>query len=227
MQDMKRLILILLAAWAVSFAAPAAAQISAGLRLGANLSDVAVRGYDQALKTNSLFGVAYGLAVEVGIGAKFAIQPELLYSQHGFTVEQTILFETLKEKVRFSYLQVPLLAKLKLGDETVKVDIFAGPHFGFGIGEVATESRFLGNTVEGRLSWEEINQRTDDFGFTFGLGLSFAAGPGALGLDIRYQLGRTNIIAEPIGTEVNENRNLQLGLSYLVRLSKGKAGDGN
>ena len=197
---------------------PAMAQSSIGLRGGVNYSNVAVRGYDGALDSKSLFGFAFGLAAELGLSKNLAFQPEVLYSQHGVAFEEIFLLQTIESNLRYNYLQVPLLAKLKFGAESVGGYFLAGPHLGFGLGDFQAETSLQGDKHKESFSWEFAGQKKSDFGLTFGLGLSFPAGPGKLELDARYQVGLSNIIEEPIDGEQNYNRNFQLGLGYLFRL---------
>lgn len=214
---MKKITFLLVAVSAICFTTSAVAQSFIGLRVGANLSNVALSGGVDIPDTKSLLGPAFGIIAEIGANEMLSFQPELLYSPHGFGFEEeSIIEEPLEIEIRYNYLQIPLLAKLKLGSESVGIDILVGPHAGFGIGKITAESTFLGEKQKETSSWEDAGQKKFDFGITGGVGLSFPAGPGKLGLDARYQLGLSNIIDEPDEDEKAANRVLQFGLSYLV-----------
>lgn len=156
------------------------------------------------------------MVAELGGAGLFAFQPELLYTQYGYAIEESLLGQDLKGDIRYSYIQVPLLLKLKFGPEAVKINATVGPHLGFGIGDIKSEFEVLGTQNEDTSSWEEEGLSKFDFGLTGGLGISIGAGPGYLGLDARYQLGLANLIDEPSNDGQITNRNLQLSLSYLV-----------
>jgi hypothetical protein len=197
-----------------------AAQSGIGLRLCANISNVKLSGndFEDEFKPENLTGFAAGLVIELGMGDNFSLQPELLFSQHGFTVDESLLGQqVLKGEQRYSYLQVPVLAKAKFGPEFFKINVVLGPHFGFGMGEVKSEFDFLGSGKEtASESWEDAGLNTFDFGVTGGVGISIGAGAGYLGLDARYQIGLINTLDEPDDDVISKNRNLQFSLSYIV-----------
>jgi hypothetical protein len=201
-----------------------AAQSGIGLRLGANLSNVAFSGsdLDEELDTKNLTGLAFGLVAELGLGDNFSLQPELLFSQHGFAIDESLLGQPIiKGEARYSYLQVPVLAKAKFGPEFFKINVMVGPHFGFGVGEVKRESELFGADKEtSSESWEDAGLKTFDFGVTGGFGISIGAGPGYLGLDARYQYGLANTLDEPDDDIKSSNRNLQFSLSYIIPIGR-------
>jgi len=213
---MKKTALFFAIVLTVGLMTTATAQLSIGPRVAVNFSNIAFSDADEDVDTKNLFGVAFGAAAEIGINDMFAIQPELLYSQHGFSLEDSLLGETIKLDFRPNYLQIPLLVKLKFGSEPLMVNVLAGPHVGFGIGDITATTTFLGEEDKDTSSWEDAGFSKFDFGITGGVGVSFAAGPGNLGLDIRYQLGLSNIGEDTDDDEKASNRNFQVGLSYLI-----------
>lgn len=215
---MRRITLFFVALLTLGFSTSALAQFSIGARVAANMSNIAISTDDEDfdLDTKNRFGMAFGVAAEIGITEMFAVQPELLFSQHGYMWEESFLGETLKVTERRSYIQIPILAKLMFGSEALGINVFVGPHVGLGIGEVKGETEFMGETESDSASWEDAGYKTFDFGVTGGVGVAFPAGPGKLGVDIRYQLGLANILDEPEGNDKVSNRNIQFGLSYLL-----------
>jgi hypothetical protein len=200
------------------------AQSGIGLRLGANFSTVSLSGddFDDEFEPQNLTGFAFGLVAELGLGENFSLQPELLFSQHGFAIDESLLGQTvIKGEQRYSYLQVPVLAKVKFGPEFFKVNLVLGPHFGFGMGEVKSEFEAFGSGKETSSdSWEDAGLNTFDLGVTGGAGISIGAGPGYLGLDARYQIGLANTLDEPDSDVQARNRNLQFSLSYIIPLGR-------
>lgn len=219
---MKKSIMILAAILAVSIATPALAQTGIGLRLGASLPNVSFTDEDgnsiDEFDSKSNTGFVFGAVLELGVSENFSIQPELLFSQHGFKFEDEFFGEVISVKTRFNYLQLPVLAKAKFGSDAFGFNIVAGPHLGFGIGDISTEAEVLGEKEKESVSWDEAEFNKFDFGVTGGVGISFAAGPGRLGLDARYQLGLGNLIGEPEESEKASNRNMQVSLSYIIPL---------
>lgn len=191
----------------------AIAQFSIGARVAGNLANV-----NQSLDDEYEFnpkhkiGIAFGVIAEIGLSEMFAIQPEVLYSQHGWRLDENFLGYPIKVEVRNSYLQVPILAKLTLGSEAFGINVLGGPHIGFGIGDLTSESDGESEAT----SWKDAGLKTFDYGLTGGIGVAFKAGPGKLGVDARYQFGLANMLDDPEGDDKVSNRNLQIGLSYLL-----------
>ncbi|NUO00476.1 MAG: PorT family protein [Saprospiraceae bacterium] len=204
-------------ALAVAFTTSAMAQLSIGPRAAVNFSNAAFDS-DEEVNSGNLLGFAFGAVAEIGISDMFAIQPEVSFSQSGFVLkdEFELLGESVDLNVRYNYLQIPLLAKLKFGSGPAVVNVFAGPHVGFGLGDIDFEAELMGEKETDTQSWEDTGFSRFDFGVTGGVGVSFAAGPGKLGIDLRYQLGLNNISDEDGDDDKASNRNFQAGVSYLI-----------
>ena len=204
---------------------PAAQQISIGVRGGANFSSVAVAP-NGLLPVEGRRGKVLGLLFELAFSDRFALQPELAFSEHGF--RQPRAASSGDDEWRYTYLQFPLLANVRFGTSKAGVSVLAGPHLGVGIGFVTGPmywqnpfgEEFYYQSVD---SWRYSAYRAADLGLTVGAGGYLAAGIGVFGLDLRYQHGLSNMLAAPGPGDYQRNRNLQLGLSYLIRL--GKAGN--
>ena len=193
-------------------------QFSIGARAGANLANVAITTDGEDSDTDARFGFAAGLVAEIGISEMFAVQPEVLFSQHGAVETTDFLGEEIETKIRHNYVQVPVLAKLTFGSEALGINVLAGPHIGLGMGDIMLETTAGGMTEEDSGSWEDAGLTTFDFGITGGVGVSFPAGPGKLGIDARYQLGLVNFFEDGDDDNSIYNRNIQFGLSYLFPL---------
>jgi hypothetical protein len=202
-----------------------AQQTSIGLRGGVNFSSVAAA-QNGLSAVEGRQGKALGLLFELAFSDRFALQPELAFSEHGFREPGAVSFGD--DDWRYTYLQFPLLAKMRFGTAKAGLAVMAGPHLGVGIGFVTgpmfqqnlAGEEFYYQTVA---SWRNSEYRAADFGLTGGMGGYLAAGIGTFGLDLRYQHGLSNMLAAPGPGDYQRNRNLQLGLSYLIRL--GKAGN--
>jgi len=202
-------------ALAMALTSSAMAQLSIGPRAAVNFSNVAVDS-DEEDNPGNLLGFAFGGAVEIGVSEKFSIQQELLFSQSGFIIEDDfeLAGEPVDLSIKYFYLQIPLLAKLKFGSGPAVFNVFAGPHVGFGLGDIIIQTEVMGEKNSGTQSWDDTGYKRFDFGVTGGVGVSFAVGRGNLGIDLRYQLGLSNLSDD--GDGKSSNRNLQAGLSYLI-----------
>ena len=115
----------------VLLAQVAKAQFTAGVKLGANLTKIDGKSFKEEFKTGYHAG---GFAI-IGLGEKFALQPELLWNQTQTTTDTSIkqipsdAFSAFKNgEVKLDYLSIPLLLNYKFIGNFVSLQ--AGPQFG-------------------------------------------------------------------------------------------------
>lgn len=126
-----------------------------GIRAGANISDVSLN-IDTSTKTGLYVGVYKEIPV---IKSLLFIQPEVQYSQEGFSVDE--------DDVKLDYLTVPVLAKVYV----VKLLSFeTGPQFGF--------------LVNDNVDYTDVNSFAPSWAFGTSLNLPFG-----LSINARYIAG--------------------------------------
>ncbi|NJN77665.1 MAG: PorT family protein [Saprospiraceae bacterium] len=178
---MKNLSLIIALVSVFSFGANAQ-SLSIGVRGGLNLTTSMNEDTDD---NKYAIGMNFALPVEIGVTDFFSVQPELHYIQKGVKFELT---DDLSIQSLTNYVELPVLAKVKFGTETVKGYAVAGPSVGLAF------SRFV-TTKDGddkervKAERDEEGNETDnifDFGLVGGIGAEISAGPGAFVIDARY-----------------------------------------
>lgn len=188
---MKRIFLLL--AFAGTFAA-ANAQTKIGLKGGLNVADW---GGKDADNVDARIGFHIGGFANFGLGNKFSIQPELLYSTQGGKVEQA----GSDVKIRFNYINIPVMLKYEL-IEGLNAEL--GPQLGFAVSQKSK----TGDVT--------VDRKKDYKGFDFGLGLgaSYDIPASPVGIGLRYIWGLTTL---------NENddikafnRVFQVGITYAL-----------
>jgi hypothetical protein len=107
------------------------AQFAAGVKAGANLTKIDGKSFKEEFRTGYLVG---GFAM-IGLGEKWALQPELLWNQSASrvdtnfkTVYQTAFEDVKSGKVKLNYLSIPILVNYKLIGSFLSLQ--AGPQFG-------------------------------------------------------------------------------------------------
>ena len=115
----------------VLFAQTSMAQFTAGVRAGANLTKVDGKSFKEEFQTGFLVG---GFAI-IGLGEKFALQPEVLFNQTKTKTDTTIrnipsdaLSSFKNGEVKLDYLSVPVLLNYKFIGNFLSLQ--AGPQFG-------------------------------------------------------------------------------------------------
>jgi len=114
----------------VLLAQAAMAQFNFGIKGGANITKVE----GKAFKDEFRYGYNVGGFVEIGLGGKLGIQPEVLFNQYQTRVdssfkniyENALSFSNYQD-VKLNYLSIPILLNYRLGNI---LSLQAGPQFG-------------------------------------------------------------------------------------------------
>lgn len=170
-----------------------AGRVNLGIKGGLNL-------YNIHNNNNSNYdlkpGFNVGLLGHIHLNKNFAVQPEIVYSTQGAKYKVSNEERTLK----LDYVNVPVLFQYMF-DNGLRLQ--AGPQVGFLVsGKSKTSSASLDIK-------EDLN--SVDFAVSFGAGYIHPAT--GLGIDLRYNLGLTDINKN--NTMVSTNRGFQVGLFYI------------
>jgi hypothetical protein len=184
---MKNLIKFLTVLFFLSTTIFTSAQFAVGPKLGINFSTVGGDDIEKEDKDmlKSLVTYQFGLSAEFSINENFAIQPELLYYQKGFALDDSKSEEVTEAKQILNYLELPVLAKaiIPVGNGP-EFFITAGPSVGYGI-----NGKVKYNGEEEDIDFDEDNIRRFDFSVSFGAGAQFPVSTGKVFIDARYLLG--------------------------------------
>lgn len=105
------------------------AQFHIGIKGGTNITKVD----GASFKDKFTYGYHIGGFAEIGLGGKFAIQPEVLFNQYSTTVDSNFnhvyedIFSAGQRDVKLNYLSVPILLNYKLIGSFLTLQ--AGPQF--------------------------------------------------------------------------------------------------
>lgn len=183
---MKKTRILLLALFVVGASASAfsQAQFSLGIKGGLNFASIDASSLSETYDSRT--GYHFGAFGQLKF-TKFAIQPELLFSQQGTKVKVNgDDFES-----NFSYVNIPILLKLYT---VAGINIQAGPQFGF----LASED------------WDDRDFKSSDFSVAMGIGWDL---PFGLTVDARYNLGISDINDTASAEEI-KNKVWQVSLGY-------------
>ncbi|QOI97335.1 MAG: PorT family protein [Flammeovirgaceae bacterium] len=201
-------------------------------RTTANLSTVSdAESGPQLTHPKSLWGASLGIG---GIfkAKKLTLLTEMNFTQKGFKIHETPngFGFTVDEKLRLrlSYLEFPILAKLNLDKKNNRIYLAAGPYLAFALGGKYEYSYYENNQgtitqishngfsfdsdLVGYAGEDYTVKKKADFGLQFGLGYSVR--PKTI-LDLRYGIGLTKL--SPDDPSEPKNRCFQIGLVFLGR----------
>lgn len=159
------------------------AQTSYGIKVGLNVSSVRIPDKD----VKPLFGFHVGGFTTTQISDRFALQPELLYSQQGYKKNDT--------DFRYHYLNVPLIFK---GTIAGGLHAQVGPQFGILLS--ATEKKDKTST--------DISRKK----FDSAIGLGFGYDLSSIQVSARYNLGLSDTNDSDLGFNGFTNNVFQLSI---------------
>lgn len=188
----------------VTFAYSQEQATTIGLKGGLNIGFL--NGQDSDIEntdTEVRLGLNAGAYGEIALHPIFTLQPEVVYTQKGETVEAggDVLGGTWN--IELSYLEIPVLAKVYFPVETAtRPFVYAGPFLGFNLSAESDDIyQFAGFDFTGESNLEdEVN--TTEVGVVAGAGVSYLLEKIVLMLDIRYTQGLTRTFDDDTFDEV-------------------------
>jgi len=176
--------------------------IKFGARAGVNFSNMTAKSQGISVSLSSLTGFNAGGFVEIPAGDKFAIQPELAFSQMGAKIKvDDGEGGTASGTSKLNYLTLPALVKFKVPN--TGIGIYAGPQLGL---LLSAKEKGDGESTDAK-----DNYKSSDFAGVFGGEYFFDAG---IGVSARYQLGLSNIAKDAGDNTSVKNTAFTITLGY-------------
>jgi len=142
--------------------------------------------------SNPVLGLQLGVFYTFNLSDAFNFQPELYYSQRGYQLDQTPLYNT-NYILNINYLELPVLFEYKLPfDWSFKPRIIAGLFAALKISS-NKQIKIADEEITGAVS--SVNNF--DYGLVFALGAEFNAWDGQIILDLRINWGLANMMTQP------------------------------
>ena len=165
-----------------------AQEIKFGVKGGLNLADLGGDSGD----TDFRLGIHAGGFVSIPVLTNFRVQPEILYSQQGAQADFG------SDEQKYDYLNIPVMVKFRL---TKNFNLHAGPQLGI---LLSAKEEFRGDE-------EDVKDTltSTDIGVGFGLGYETSDN---VSIDVRYNLGITDIVDDTIDVFSLNNQVIQVSL---------------
>ena len=212
---MKKAIVVLAAVLVVVsfFPRPASAGVDFDLGLKGGMAFTNLRFSDMEGDLYQTLGKpVFGAFFAFNLTPCLAIQPEVYYLTLGAKMVKPGEMDYRME-LAFNYIHVPVLVKVRLVKQgQIKPILFAGPYVSF-LGR-AKQNLYIDGVLEDSMDVKEYLKSTD-FGAAFGGGLEFALSKLMLILDVRYNLGLTDINREgEVGTIKTKGLLVMAGIGF-------------
>jgi hypothetical protein len=172
------------------------AQTLFGIKAGVTFSKFSVSDSVFDSSPAALTAFTAGIPLVFKISDKFSIQPEINYVSKGADFGQNLGFISYDIKYKINYIEIPVLAKLSLHDKKFDFNLLAGPSIAYGLkAKIHSElkSLFGNNTTDSTLDFKKNYLNRTDVCLNFGAGFSYPLGVQTIFLDIRYQVGLSNL----------------------------------
>ena len=207
------------------------AQVTFGAKAGLNIANMSTSATLASGETKSAIASFHvGVIADIGITKEFVIEPGLFLSGKGFKDETTMPIgqatETMTGSIKPLYIEIPINAMYVADLKVVKLQIFAGPYFGFGVsGNINMDYSSSGTLPTGyslpASSSTAIKFGTDatndnlkmlDIGLNFGVGVEY----NKMLFRIQYGLGLTNINTDnSSGADTYKNNVFGISVGYM------------
>lgn len=204
-------------------------QINFGIRTGVNFANVNETAALDALtpKFHTVTGANVAGIVEFEFGEHFSIQPEISYTQKGFALREGMDLNLYNIPIpvgvtatsKFSYLEMPVLFKGKVGNDKIKAYAIAGPSIGYAVdGQLKTtanaffEFQLTDTDIDlGAIGYEQL-----ELSGIVGIGTEIKIPSGKIFFDARYQHGFTELYDIPVFNEKIKNQGFGLNAGYAM-----------
>ena len=184
--------IVLLAAVAVfGMSTMIAQETSFGVKAGVNFAGVIG---DDIEETDGRTGFHIGGVANIGINEWLAIQPEVVYSQQGYSFND---FDGVND-IKLDYINIPILADFTLAEG---FSLQGGPQIGI---NVSSKTEFADQEID-------LKDETESLEIATTLGAQYEL-PIGLFFQARYTVGFTNFIEERDGAN-NDAQNAVLSVS--------------
>jgi membrane-associated protease RseP (regulator of RpoE activity) len=199
---MKKLIIVVAAAVALTALAPIGLEAGVGLKGGLSWSSLAQSSTEPIpFSFGKLPYYVGGVFFDIGLGF-VSIQPEILYVRMGGQYE---VDELNSLEIRHQYIQAPLLLRFNvIPAGPIRPFICAG---GYGAYLIKSEGVMEIDGTAEKTDITEDYQRFD-YGVVGGAGILFKLGIVGLSIEGRYNYGLANILKAPAAGESMKNRSL-------------------
>jgi hypothetical protein len=173
-----------------------AQHVNIGVKAGANFYNV---NNDNGAEYDTKTGFHAGLLGHIHLAPQLALQPEIVYSSQGAKYKNGLGVE---EKYNLDYINVPVLFQYMF-DNGFRLQ--AGPQVGF-----LVSAKTKAGNVE-----VDYKDQTNTIDFGLGAGAGYVHVPSGFGVDLRYNLGLSNINEND--AVKSHNRGFQAGVFYLFK----------
>jgi hypothetical protein len=230
--NMKNALLLAVLFLAFTSGIYAQSTLHVGVRSGLQMSTIKQSQLLSELtpKAEYNFGNSTAAFAELDFGGNFSVQAELGYAARGFryALQEDVKIGDFKIPLggradfRFNTLELPVLFKVKSGQDAVRFYAQAGPYAAYNLSSNLT-ARTSGiinvKLFETNIDLDAINYNRMEVGALAGAGMEINTGIGRFFLDGRYQYGFTANADIPVVKESFRSRGIAIQAGFALPLN--------
>jgi hypothetical protein len=204
------------------FSAKAEVGVSVGVRAGFNIAHIRKFQPEPGFKKRIALGSDLAGVLRVDFNNHIGIQTELAFTQKGQAWKRSEDSARYSGKFVANYIQFPLLAVGRVGNDKIKGVFLFGPYFAYWTGgytqQSVTVDKQSRNALTEKYAFTAADRRFD-VGLTSGAGADFKVGKGWIELMARHNLGLMSTVKKDSGLpkQFHCNFTLSLGYRYAVK----------
>jgi hypothetical protein len=182
-------------------AAPLGAQLHLGLVAGGASTTLGTATATQIPNKSAQRGFLAGISASARLTDQLSFGPEVYYIRKGANAEDNT--HVVKEEIRISYVEVPLLLRYTVGSGSLRPYLLGGGAVSF-LASCRLRFAGLGQDIREDCKANNAEATSTDVGAIFGAGVAF----GRVGVSVRYNIGLKNIKKASVGGDEIKNRAL-------------------
>lgn len=195
--------------------------VLAGARAGMNIAHLRKFETPAGFKKNVNLGSDIAAMLRIDFNKFIGFQAEIEFSQKGQAWKASVDSAKYYNKQVLNYIQIPLLAVARFGNDKVKAVIQLGPYLAYWAGGYTQTSTQVDKTSRESTNTKYLFTKNDnrlDVGITSGLGVNVKVGKGWIEVLARHNAGFLSTAKKNSGLPNAYNCNFSLSLGYLYTI---------
>ena len=195
--------------------------VSVGARAGFNISHTRKYTPPDMYKKRVVLGSDLAAILRIDFNKHIGIQTEIEFTQKGQAWKRSQDSAKYVGKIVANYIQFPILAVARVGNDKVKGVFFLGPYFAYWAGGYFQNSTTIDRQTRHEDHSKYVFTKNDmrfDVGLTTGAGADIKVGKGWIEVMARHNLGLLSITKKNSGLPKMYNCNFSLSVGYIFTL---------
>lgn len=218
---MRRFLLFVFVCFSTTMFINAEVGVSAGARAGFNISSLRKYEVPTDFKKRVVLGSDIAGVLRIDFNKFISLQTEIEFTQKGQGWKRTQDSAKYSGKLVVNYVQFPILAVGRFGNDKVKGIVQLGPYVSYWTGGYTQNSVTIDKQSKNAATSKYVFSKNDmrvDVGLVAGAGADIKVGKGWIEVAARYNVGFLNLAKKNSGLPKSYNSSLSLSVGYLYTI---------